>query len=81
MKVRAMVNMEYPVSQKTRNAIRRGEKIQMEERGRIEQIAVGQEFEAPGDLLPGWLARGFVEEVPEQPQPESPTEIIDDHQE
>jgi hypothetical protein len=67
MKVRAIVNFEYPASLTVRNKIReaaaRGKRVPMEERGRIAEVVVGEELDAPADLVESWLANGYVQAV------------------
>lgn len=63
MKVRALVNFEYPASFNIRNRIVRGETIPIDQRGRLVQVKAGQIVSAPEDLEKKWLRHHLVEEV------------------
>lgn len=79
MKVKALVNFEYPASQTVRNRIRSeqiaGRRLPVEQRGRIVEVQAGEEVNAPPDLLQSWIDAGLVEDPEEatspQPSPES----------
>lgn len=60
MKVTALVNFGYPASQTVRNRIRGGEKIPLEDRGRMVEVKEGETIEAPADLLQSWLDARLV---------------------
>lgn len=65
MKVKAIVEFEYPRSLSIRNRIRRGDHMPFEERGEIVQVPIGATIDAPADLLDSWLASGYVEAIAE----------------
>ena len=66
--VRALKNFEYPESPEVRKAIRRHHRYSEEpfpwdKRGTPVNVETGQVFEAPYDLLQGWVENRLVEEV------------------
>jgi hypothetical protein len=71
--MRALVGLEYPASRAVRDAIRRhyrrsgGGPFPVEKRGEVAQVEMGEEFDAPEDLVEGWLRHGLVEEARAQP--------------
>jgi hypothetical protein len=63
MKVKVLVGISYPKLQTVRNRLRNGENLSMEDRGEWVELEIGDEVDAPADLLKSWLSRGYVEEL------------------
>jgi len=65
--VRALQNFHYPESVAVRNRIRNHHRVSSKpfegDRGKLLQCVIGDDIEAPTDLLDGWLDNGLVEVV------------------
>lgn len=77
MKVKALVNFEYPASLTVRNRIRGGEKIPYEDRGKILEVEAGEMINAPADLLHSWVDAKLVEDPEETAFPEGEGQVND----